>query len=80
MSYKDTLTIYNELKACGINEEQAQIQAKQLGGVSNALDDLRNEFRLGFDKIDKDLYWMRLIGGAMIIAFMGNIIAMWVKG
>lgn len=67
--YKSPLEVYNDLKASGVPEDQAQMQGKQLGSVTNIVSELR-----------QDMYWMRLIGGGMIVAFMGNIIAMWVKG
>jgi hypothetical protein len=70
MSYKDTLTLYNELKAAGIGEEQAQIQAKQLGGISETMGD----FSALIIKIEKDLMWMRLIGGAMTLAFLSSAV------
>ena len=73
MSYKDTLKLYDELIAGGCTEPQARVQAEQLGAVGNVLDELKQEMRLGFQKLDKDIYWMRLIGAAMIVTFLGNI-------
>lgn len=70
MEIKDTLTLYNELKNTGIPEDQAQIQAKQLGSVY----DLVKNININLSKIDKDLFWMRIIGGAMVASFMANVI------
>lgn len=61
MAYKDSLTLYNELISTGVPEAQAQIQAQQMGGVTDIL-----------VKIEKDLIWMRIIGAAMVVAFMAN--------
>jgi hypothetical protein len=58
---KDTLSLYNELLAGGCTETQAQIQAKQLGDVSDVMKEIKSE-----------LLWLRLIGGAMTIAFLTN--------
>lgn len=60
MSYKDTLTLYDELIAKGTSEPQARIQVQQLGGLSNIM-----------EKIEKDLFWLRVIGGAMAVGIMG---------
>lgn len=60
MVIKDSLTLYKELLATGVPENQAEIQAHQLGSVTDLI-----------GKIDKDLFWMRLIGGGMIIACFG---------
>jgi hypothetical protein len=62
MAYKDSLTLYNELIATGISESQAQIQAQQLGGVTDLL-----------VKIEKDLSWMRIIGAGMVAAYIANL-------
>lgn len=87
MEYKDTLALYDDLRAGGCTEDQARVQAKQLGAVGNALEILsrslvsmeerinKNLIRMEGEikqltiKMDKDMYWVRLIGGAMIIAF-----------
>jgi hypothetical protein len=63
MAYKDSLTLYNELIATGISESQAQIQAQQLGGVTDLL-----------VKIEKDLSWMRIIGAGMVAAYIANLV------
>lgn len=65
MSYKDSLTLFEELCSSGVSAEQASIQAHQLGSVTDLL-----------RKIEKDLIWMRIIGGAMIGAFL---ISAWFK-
>jgi hypothetical protein len=61
MAYKDSLTLYEELIATGTPEAQAKTTAHQLGDVTNIL-----------VKIEKDLMWMRVIGAAMVVAFMAN--------
>lgn len=70
MAYKDTLTLYEELVAKGVPEEQAKIQAHQLGGVSEAMDRQTDVLQ----EIKKDLFWMRIIGGAMIVTFLSNVL------
>ena len=70
---KDTLTLYEELIASGVHDAQAKIQAHQLGDV--ALEQL--DIRQLMSKIDKDLMWMRLIGGAMVVTFFSNGFFMW---
>ena len=57
---KDTLTLYEDLVASGIPDAQAKIQAHQLGGVTDVLEEIK-----------KDLFWMRVIGGGMVIACFG---------
>ena len=93
-TYKDTLTLYEELVASGVPDEQAKVQAHQLGAVSTyvgdaihqmndrmnikfnemdeRMDNKFNEVDRKLDKIDKDLIWMRVIGAAMIVAFLSN--------
>lgn len=61
MSYKDTLKLYDELIAGGCSETEARAQAQQLGEVTNII-----------EKIERDLYWLRIIGGAMALAFVSN--------
>jgi hypothetical protein len=67
-AYKDTLTLYDELIEAGTPEAQARAQAKQLGEIGTVLDSMN----VKLDKIDKDLIWMRVIGAAMIVAFLSN--------
>jgi hypothetical protein len=61
MAYKDSLTLYEELIATGTQEAQAKTIAHQMGDVTSIL-----------VKIEKDLMWMRVIGAAMVVAFMAN--------
>ena len=68
MSYKDTLALYDDLVAGGCTEAQARVQAKQLGGVAEAISEHNDVMR----KIEKDLFWLRIIGGAMALAFLSN--------
>ena len=67
-TYKDTLTLYEELVASGVPDAQAKIQAHQLGGINDAMDRQTDIL----EDIKKDLFWMRIIGGAMIVAFLSN--------
>lgn len=60
---KDSLTLYDELIASGVPENQARVQAKQLGGVKDVV-----------DNIEKDLFYLRLIGAAMVASIMANVI------
>lgn len=62
MSYKDSLTIYEELLEGGCTEAQAKIQAHQLGAVTDIM-----------GKIEKDLIWMRVIGAGMIAACFATL-------
>ena len=71
MAYKDTLELFDELVATGVSESQARIQAQQLGAMGNYIGDVISNMNTRLDKIDKDLVWMRVIGGAMIIACFG---------
>ena len=72
MAYKDTLQLYDELVATGTSEANARIQAKQLGAMGDYIGDAILGLNSKLDKIDKDLIWMRVIGGAMIIAFLST--------
>lgn len=54
MSHKDTLTLYEELVATGISDAQARIQAHQLGGVSDFLEESLNKFNYSIqDSLDR---------------------------
>lgn len=89
MSNIDTLQIYDDLKASGIPEEQAHAQAKAIANSNRITPEdlaamttryeldfshLENRLNRRFDKLDRDLLWMRTIGAAMIMLFFGNII------
>ena len=61
-TYKDTLTLYEELVASGVPEGQAKVQAHQFGSVGdymgNAINDMNAKFvemDRKLEKIDKDL-------------------------
>ena len=71
-NYKDTLTLYEELVASGVPDDQAKVQAHQLGGIGTYVGDAISEVNRKLEKIDKDLIWMRVIGAAMIVAFLSN--------
>lgn len=71
-SYKDTLTIYEELMAGGCTETQAKVQAHQLGALGDNVSKSINGLSKRLDKLDKDMFWMRIIGGAMTFAFVTN--------
>lgn len=84
MSYKDTLTLYEELVAAGTPVPQAKIQAHQMGAMGDylgeAINDLNTTVRgvnTRLDKIETDMFWMRLIGGAMTVTFFSNGFFMW---
>lgn len=90
MSHKDTLELYDELVAGGCTEAQARVQAKQLASVgdnlANALNRIDDKFTGALERIDKrliaidkDLFWMRIIGGSMTLAFLSNGISSWFK-
>jgi hypothetical protein len=85
MQYKDTLTLYDELIKGGASESQARVQAHQLGAmgdlfqvelrnISQSLDNGLKELGSKIDSIEKDMFWMRLIGASMTIAFFSNIV------
>ena len=74
-AYKDTLELYDELIAGGCTEKQARVQARQLGSVGTILDSMNSKL----DKIDKDLIWMRVIGGVMSATFFANCLIPWIK-
>lgn len=63
---KGSLQIYDELIAGGCTDAQARAQANQLDEVSKSVSVL-NSILI---KIEKDLFWMQIIGGAMTAAFM----------
>jgi hypothetical protein len=86
MAHKDTLTLYNELIAGGVEEKEAQVKAKQLGEFKDEFGKSLNELGASLKKIDvrleaidKDLFWMRVIGGAMTLAFFSNGLTNWFK-
>ena len=72
MSNVDTLQIYDDLKASGIPEEQAHAQAKAIANANRVtpedLAKMETRFEMAFSKIDKDLFWMRVIGAGMVTA------------
>jgi len=83
MAYKDTLSIYKELLATGMPEAQADIQSHQMGSLADSLvgrfeamdarfETLDAKLELSLQGISKDLKWMRIIGGAMTLAFLAN--------
>jgi len=80
MSYKDTLTLYEELVAAGIPDEQAKIIAHQQGGVVDEMIGTRlgktmHEIDIKLTKIDSSMNWMKGIGGTIVVAIIGNIVA-----
>ncbi len=84
MSYKDTLTLYEELVSSGVPVASAKIQAHQMGAMSDYLGDAINRLNTiidsintRLDKIENDMFWMRLIGGAMTVTFFSNGFFMW---
>lgn len=84
MSYKDTLTLYKELVASGVPAHSAEIQAHQLGAMSDYLGDAINSLNTTvsgvntrLDKMEKDMFWMRIIGAGMTATFFSNGFFMW---
>lgn len=91
MLYKDTLTLYEELTASGVPEDQAKIQAHQIGSLgdclSNSIHSLETKLETRFlsidtrfasiekiiSKLDKDMFWMRVIGAAMTATFFAHL-------
>ncbi len=69
MAYKDTLTLYEELVATGTPVEQAKIMAHQQGALAEEMGSIEKTL----NRIEKDLFWMRIIGAAMVVSFMSNI-------
>ena len=81
MSYKDTLTLYEEQVAAGVPDTQAKIIAHQLGAIGdelsialNGIKEKLEDFDKRFIKLDKDMFWMRYIGASMTISFFANIV------
>ena len=70
MKYRDTLELFDELVAAGCPENQARIQAQQLGTMGTYFGDAISMMNAKLDKIDRDLIWMRIVGGAMTLAFL----------
>lgn len=73
MSQKDTLTLYEDLINTGVPEEQAKIQAHQLGSLGDEVNNTCKEIKVHLIKIEKDMYWMRVIGASLVLCFMSNI-------
>jgi hypothetical protein len=69
MAYKDTLTLYEELVISGTPEAQAKIMAHQQGALADEMGSIEKTL----NRIEKDLFWMRIIGAAMVVSFMSNI-------
>lgn len=57
MKLKNTLELFDELVQSGIPEAQARVQLMQMGTTTDLV-----------ERVEKDLFWMRLIGGGMIVA------------
>ncbi|MGC1176698.1 MAG: hypothetical protein WA843_01390 [Candidatus Saccharimonadales bacterium] len=74
MSYKDTLTLYDELIAKGTSEAQARAQAEQLGQLGTYVGNMVNDVKMELIEIKKDLRWMYILGAAMTVAFFSNIL------
>ncbi len=85
MSYKDALTLYEELVASGTPIEQAKTMAHQQGALSDEMggryNDLSEKLDISFAnidtklaKIDVNMKWMMLIGGVMAASFFSNVL------
>lgn len=61
---KNTLKLYEELRATGISDEQAKVQAYQLGDVRDLSSEIREELR----RLHSDMNWIKLIGASLIAA------------
>jgi hypothetical protein len=91
MSNIDTLKLYDDLKAAGVPEEQAHAQAMAIYHANRVspedlirLDEkIRTDFSNTIDKLiqkmDINFSWMRGIGIALLVAFIGNIAVNWYK-
>jgi len=75
MTYKDTLTLYDELVATGTPSEQAKIIAHQQGALASDMENGFNGLNFTLKKIEKDLSWMRIIGAGMVAAYLTNVAA-----
>lgn len=78
MQVKDTLTLYEELVATGVPDDQAKIQAHQLGGIASMLSTSIDEFKQSMDsfksEIRSDYKWIMRIGGFISITLIGMIV------
>ena len=81
MSYKDTLTLYEELVATGIPDSQAKIMAHQQGavidvmtGIGFRLDKSLQEMQTTIAKHDTTLKLMMTFVAFMTAAFVANIL------
>jgi len=81
MSYKDTLTLYEELVATGIPDAQAKIMAHQQGavidvmnGIGFRLDKSLQEMQTTLAKHDTTLKLMMTFVVFMAAAFVANIL------
>ena len=57
--YRDSLEIYDELKAAGATEQAARVQAKQLGSMGNIM-----------EAIQLELKWIMRIGGFIAVTLI----------
>lgn len=55
MAYKDTLTLYEELIASGKSDNEAKIQAHQLGDLGDELSNTCREIKEQLTSMDKQL-------------------------
>jgi flagellar biosynthesis/type III secretory pathway protein FliH len=78
MSYKDALTLYEELVATGTEEGQAKAMAHQMSSLSDEMGGRYNELSARLDKrldsIDSNLKWMMIVGGVMAASFFSNVL------
>jgi len=88
------LTLYEELVATGISDEQAKIIAHQQGALSDEtggrysdlnqkLDKTIHEFHLKLDTtfstVETNMAWIKNIGMAIVAAIIANIVAVYLK-
>jgi hypothetical protein len=78
MSYKDALTLYEELLASGTDEGQAKAMAHQMSSLADEMGGRYNELSARLDKrldsIDSNLKWMMIVGGVMAASFFSNVL------
>jgi hypothetical protein len=76
---KGTLQMYDELLAGGCTESQARVQANQLGEALDTFSKAINDFNKELTEIKGELKWMRIIGSAMVVAFLANLLFIGIK-
>ena len=78
MNNLHALQIYDDLKACGVPEQQARAQVMNIYKTHMALSekitmDFSNDIAKYHKKIDINILWIKVISVSLLIAFVGNI-------